>query len=90
MKEKGANVILDLRNVARAGPVNEGCGAELVQKGQVPPSGVSKEEDQDKVLCSFDGDADRIVFHAFPSGADWYLLDGDRIACYKEIDVCGR
>lgn len=81
MKEKGANVILDLRNVARAGPVNEGCGAELVQKGQVPPSGVSKEEDQDKVLCSFDGDADRIVFHAFPSGADWYLLDGDRIAC---------
>jgi phosphoacetylglucosamine mutase len=80
-EEKGANVTLDLRNLARAGPVNEGCGAELVQKGQVPPCGVSNETDQDKMLCSFDGDADRIVFHVFPSGRDWYLLDGDRIAC---------
>ena len=59
------------------------AGAELVQKGQVPPCGVNKESDEGEILCSFDGDADRIVFHAFPSAAvpAWYLLDGDRIAC---------
>lgn len=64
----GAPALLaDVRNVARSGPVNEGCGAELVQKGQRPPAGVDKDRDMDKLMCSFDGDADRIVFHAFLS-----------------------
>jgi phosphoacetylglucosamine mutase len=80
----GTRLKLDIRNAARAGPVNEGCGAELVQKGQVPPCGVDAGRDCGKIMCSFDGDADRIVFHTFPSSgegsSEWALLDGDRIA----------
>lgn len=36
----------------------------ISQKG-VPPSGVSATDDAGKRLCSFDGDADRIVYHFF-------------------------
>jgi phosphoacetylglucosamine mutase len=74
---------MDIRNAARTGPVNEGCGAEKVQKEVVPPCGVSSETDAGKTLVSFDGDADRVVFHTFPTAGstDWKLLDGDKIAC---------
>eukprot|EP00605_Chrysophyceae_sp_TOSAG23-4_P000304 GSChrysophyteH1.ASY1.ANO1.349.1 assembled CDS len=50
---------MDIRNQAGQGAVNDGCGAELVQKGLVPPCGVSSEEDKGKMMVSFDGDADR-------------------------------
>ena len=80
---------VDLRNGAYAGPVNDGCGAEHVQKGQVPPQGVSAVADQGQTLVSFDGDADRIVFHAFlpsPTGVpQWVLLDGDKIAALLSV-----
>jgi phosphoacetylglucosamine mutase len=81
---------IDLRNGAYAGPVNEGCGAEHVQKGQVPPAGVSP-ADAGQTLCSFDGDADRIVFHAYlqsvkeASEVKWALLDGDKIAAVLSV-----
>lgn len=73
---------LDIRNPIGSCPVNEGCGAEFVQKGQLPPCGVSREMDENQLLCSFDGDADRIVFHGFWSSPSsrWILLDGDKIA----------
>ena len=58
---------IDCRNLSGAGPVNAGCGAEHVQKGQIPPCGVSPTQDIDKILVSFDGDADRIVFHTYLS-----------------------
>jgi phosphoacetylglucosamine mutase len=58
-------LLVDVRNRARAGMVNEGCGAEHAQKLQLPPVGVDANRDCGKLLCSFDGDADRIVFHAF-------------------------
>jgi phosphomannomutase len=56
---------VDLRNKALTGKVNENCGAEHVQKNQLPPSGVEPHADFDKLICSFDGDADRIIFHCF-------------------------
>jgi len=70
---------IDIRNRARSGRVNEGCGAEHVQKLQQPPAGVDPAADSDRLLCSFDGDGDRLVFHAFVDG-HWNLLDGDKIA----------
>lgn len=70
---------VDIRNRARCGRVNEGCGAEHVQKLQLPPAGVDPSADSDRLLCSFDGDGDRLVFHAFVDG-HWNLLDGDKIA----------
>jgi phosphoacetylglucosamine mutase len=83
MKEFGLSI--DLRNKNGEGPVNEGCGAELVQKNQRPPKGVNFQSDMGQLMCSFDGDGDRIVFHAYVSEAtdkpaSWILLDGDKIA----------
>lgn len=73
---------IEIRNKVGEGPVNEDCGAEHCQKLQIPCAGVSSDRDHSQLLCSFDGDADRIVFHAFLSSnpASWVLLDGDRIA----------
>jgi phosphoacetylglucosamine mutase len=58
-------LVIDIRNAARTGSVNEDCGAEHAQKLQLPPAGVSAESDANQLMCSFDGDGDRIVFHAF-------------------------
>lgn len=77
---------IDVRNKVGEGKVNEGCGAEFVQKGQKEPCGVDAASDGGKMMCSFDGDADRIVFHAFlcgeegASSSSWALLDGDKIS----------
>jgi len=64
------------------GPLNDDCGAEFVQKQQLPPklytksaSGVSKQ-----YMTSYDGDADRIVFHYEDEAGRFHLLDGDKIA----------
>ena len=70
---------MELRNEAYSGPVNEGCGAELVQKERRPCCNVSAEKDEGRLLCSYDGDADRVVFHQFVQG-EWVLYDGDKIA----------
>lgn len=72
---------VELRNKVGEGPVNFGCGAEVVQKGQIPPQNVTP-NDANKLICSYDGDADRIVFHTFLSEdpSSFTLLDGDKIA----------
>ena len=61
----------ECRNRAREGPVNENCGAELVQKNQQRPfisglqyhNGEADSLYKNQLFCSFDGDADRIIFH---------------------------
>ena len=84
---------LDLRNTARTGPVNDGCGAEFVQKGQLVPCGVSVEADARSTMASLDGDADRLVFHTYTAagaglkGSNWALLDGDKIACLLAVTL---
>lgn len=52
------------------GPLNANCGAEYVQKNQLPPKlfrGRNSDEisssARQSLWCSLDGDADRIVFH---------------------------
>jgi len=91
--EKFSTFKIDIRNPAGRGPVNEGCGAELVQKEQLPPCGVDALSDKGKLICSFDGDADRVVFHMFKESAaggapEWVLLDGDKIACLAAVLIC--
>lgn len=71
---------LTIVNKAGEGLVNVDCGAEHVQKLQIPPAGIDVNSVPNTLLCSFDGDGDRIVFHGMASG-QWILLDGDRIAC---------
>eukprot|EP00986_Skeletonema_menzelii_P012843 scaffold7241_cov152-Skeletonema_menzelii.AAC.2 len=72
--------LLHTVNYPGDGPLNDSCGAEFVQKQQLPPklfkvSGVSKE-----YMTSFDGDADRVVFHYEDESGKFHLLDGDKIA----------
>jgi hypothetical protein len=43
-------LVLDIRNPARAGSVNEHCGAEHAQKLQLPPAGVSAETDANQLV----------------------------------------
>ena len=75
-----------LRNHVGRVQLNHECGAEHVQKGRLPPVGVSAHEDVGRRLASLDGDADRIVYHYYRAkggdegDAEWRLLDGDRIA----------
>jgi phosphoacetylglucosamine mutase len=96
------NITFDIRNCVGDGPVNEECGAEVVQKEQRPPVNITPETDINKMICSFDGDADRIVFHSYSdfngsqaSTPVWRLADGDKIACIialllkEELEVCG-
>ena len=62
------------------GSVNEGCGAEHVQKGRVFPCGVDPQADVGKRMCSMDGDADRLVYFYVQDGGALGLVDGDKIA----------
>ena len=62
------------------GSVNEGCGAEYVQKGRVLPCGVVPTADAGKRMASMDGDADRLVYFSVEAGGGVRLVDGDKIA----------
>lgn len=58
--------------------LNVECGADYVKTGQKLPNNVKAEAYQ--LCCSFDGDADRVVFYYVDSMDKFCLLDGDRIA----------
>lgn len=68
------------------GQLNHGCGADFVKSQQRLPEGYADEPavQPNTLLCSLDGDADRIVFYYLsgpPSDpASFHLLDGDKIA----------
>ena len=71
-------------NFPGEGPLNENCGAEYVQKQQLPPNLYSPESKLSGMskgyMTSFDGDADRVVFHFEDVAGNFHLLDGDKIA----------
>ncbi|GMM56111.1 phosphoacetylglucosamine mutase [Maudiozyma humilis] len=64
--------------------LNSDCGADFVKTGQRLPYGISDElmQHTSNIYCSFDGDADRIVFYYIDSTPEhkFHLLDGDKIA----------
>ncbi|PWN52826.1 putative PCM1-phosphoacetylglucosamine mutase [Violaceomyces palustris] len=68
-----------------SGALNNGCGADYVKTNQCLPAGYDKEDVKagDR-MCSFDGDADRVVFYYLKGPAtakeSFRLLDGDKIA----------
>lgn len=61
--------------------LNESCGADFVKTQQKLPNGVSADflQNDNNLYCSFDGDADRIVFY-YIKDTKFHLLDGDKIA----------
>ncbi|CAL9230726.1 unnamed protein product [Arabidopsis halleri] len=76
-----SNLDLEIRNTGRDGGVlNEGVGADFVQKEKVLPLGFGS-KDVGMRCASLDGDADRLVYFYIPSESSdkVELLDGDKI-----------
>lgn len=76
-------------SISTPGALNSGCGADYVKTTQSLPSGFSSEKSVLDAgpgvrMCSFDGDADRIVYYYLCGAPDkpgsFRLLDGDKIA----------
>lgn len=89
-KELGESLHLEIINTPSDGTLNEGCGAEHVQKGKKPPLGMNRETDRNKRFCSMDGDGDRVVFHYYDNDGVWHLLDGDMIATLMAVFIQDR
>ncbi|KAJ4908127.1 Phosphoacetylglucosamine mutase [Raphanus sativus] len=74
---------VEIRNTGfQGGVLNEGVGADFVQKEKVVPLGFGSKDDVGVRCASFDGDADRLVYFYVPSessGGKIELLDGDKI-----------
>ena len=72
---------IDLRNTGhnKGDVLNFECGADHVYRSQQPPRNVNATTDQGIAIASFDGDADRVVYHYFAQDGSWHLLDGDKI-----------
>ncbi|KAM3932641.1 phosphoacetylglucosamine mutase [Leptodactylus fuscus] len=69
---------LQLFNDGSKGKLNYACGADYVKVQQKPPEGIDMKPGER--CCSFDGDADRIVYYYKDSDEGFHLLDGDKIA----------
>ncbi|XP_034018411.1 phosphoacetylglucosamine mutase [Thalassophryne amazonica] len=69
---------ISLFNDGTTGKLNYQCGADYVKVQQKPPTGI--EITAGERCCSFDGDADRIVYYYTDSEGHFHLLDGDKIA----------
>lgn len=77
----GASILplnITKNEITTLGALNSQCGADYVKTQQRAPPGVSLVPLQR--YCSFDGDADRIVFYYADEGGIFHLLDGDKIA----------
>ncbi|XP_006797288.1 phosphoacetylglucosamine mutase [Neolamprologus brichardi] len=69
---------ISLNNDGSKGRLNHQCGADYVKVQQKPPTGVKINPGER--CCSFDGDADRIVYYYTDSEGTFHLLDGDKMA----------
>jgi len=85
----GAGLQVTVTNGIGEGALNEGCGAEFVQKQRRPPPSMEHTGHGTR-LCSIDGDADRLVYHYFTEGGEWRLLDGDKIATLAADFIIGE
>ncbi|XP_021793231.1 phosphoacetylglucosamine mutase isoform X2 [Papio anubis] len=69
---------VQLFNDGSKGKLNHLCGADFVKSHQKPPQGM--EIKSNERCCSFDGDADRIVYYYHDADGHFHLIDGDKIA----------
>jgi len=79
------NLSVDVRNIPLSpedsSKLNDEVGAEHVQKKLLFPKGtLHLPEERMRSCCSFDGDADRIVFYRADENDALNLFDGDKIA----------
>ncbi|GAA5898763.1 phosphoacetylglucosamine mutase PCM1 [Sporobolomyces salmoneus] len=71
-------LILSRDDTTTPGQLNLNCGADYVKTQQRGPAGVPLIPNQR--YCSYDGDADRIVYYYSDDENVFHLLDGDKIA----------
>lgn len=76
--EGGLDVRIVNDNVHDPAKLNSNCGADYVKTQQRAPAGFKGPKSQR--WCSYDGDADRIVYYYSSEEDRFGLLDGDRIA----------
>uniref|UniRef100_A0A673NHZ6 Phosphoacetylglucosamine mutase n=1 Tax=Sinocyclocheilus rhinocerous TaxID=307959 RepID=A0A673NHZ6_9TELE len=74
-----------LSNDSSSGKLNHMCGADYVKVQQKAPQGMNMGVGER--CCSFDGDADRIVYYYTDSKGCFHLLDGDKIATLISSDM---
>ncbi|KAF8528001.1 phosphoacetylglucosamine mutase [Hysterangium stoloniferum] len=78
----GSTLQLVLHNTAinASGALNNACGADYVKTSQkLPPSLISVLQPGQRA-CSYDGDADRIIYYYLDERSQFHMLDGDKIA----------
>ncbi|RKF76133.1 Phosphoacetylglucosamine mutase [Golovinomyces cichoracearum] len=71
-------IIITNDNVVKPEILNFECGADFVKSRQRPPRYPNIEDRQR--CCSFDGDADRIIYYFLDPEKGFRLMDGDKIA----------
>ncbi|NXA35578.1 AGM1 mutase, partial [Eudromia elegans] len=76
-------VLINLYNDGTNGKLNHLCGADYVKVHQKPPRGLDMKPNER--CCSFDGDADRIVYYYKDTDDRFHLIDGDKIATLISI-----
>ncbi|XP_042659580.1 phosphoacetylglucosamine mutase isoform X2 [Tyto alba] len=76
-------VLIHLYNDGTKEKLNHLCGADFVKVHQKPPRGLDMEPNER--CCSFDGDADRIVYYYKDATGRFHLIDGDKIATLISI-----
>ncbi|XP_028351994.1 phosphoacetylglucosamine mutase isoform X6 [Physeter macrocephalus] len=69
---------VQLFNDGTEGKLNHLCGADFVKSHQKPPQGIEMKSNER--CCSFDGDADRIIYYYHDADGQFHLVDGDKIA----------
>ncbi|XP_008942913.1 PREDICTED: phosphoacetylglucosamine mutase [Merops nubicus] len=76
-------VLIHLYNDGTKEKLNHLCGADFVKVHQEPPRGIDMKPNER--CCSFDGDADRIVYYYKDAAGRFHLIDGDKIATLISI-----
>ncbi|KAK8648352.1 hypothetical protein V6N13_129106 [Hibiscus sabdariffa] len=81
LKNMLTGLVIEVRNTGKGGGLlNDGVGADYVQKEKVVPRGFGS-NDVGIRCASFDGDADRLVYFTVPTNGSSKidLVDGDKI-----------
>jgi phosphoacetylglucosamine mutase len=72
--------------------LNNGCGAEFVQKSKKLPRNFEENKSDCGVsngycIASFDGDADRLIYSFVDKSGNYHLIDGDKMTSIAALFV---
>lgn len=80
-------MVLENTSTTTPGALNNSCGADYVKTGQrLPPSLVDRLKAGQRG-CSFDGDADRLMYYYLDDRSQFHMLDGDKIAALVAVFI---